>query len=293
MKPHFLIAALLATTASAAAQAAPVVTSAVGANAASISSAVADFRTSLGALNPNLAGSFGAGRREINWDGVPNALAAPNGLPANFFNVNSPRGVVLSTPGTGFAVSANAGSGTAVEFGNLDPTYTTTFDTFSPQRLFTALGSNLTDVTFFVPGSDDPASTSAFGVIFTDVDVQGSTRMDFFGVGGTSLGSFGVPALTGSETLSFLGVRFNAGERIGRVRITAGNAALGGAVDGVGIDLVAMDDFIYAEPVGATPVGKVSLPGSVVLMGSGLLLALAMRGRAAAPAAAGAGPHER
>src|SRR5437868_8958461 len=40
-------------------------------------------------------------RSEINWDGVPDALAAPNNLPANFFNVNSPRGVVLATPGTG------------------------------------------------------------------------------------------------------------------------------------------------------------------------------------------------
>ena len=36
---------------------------------------------------------------EINWDGVPDALASPNSFPANFFNVNSPRGTVFSTPG--------------------------------------------------------------------------------------------------------------------------------------------------------------------------------------------------
>ena len=55
-------------------------------------------------------GSFGGVRREINWDGVPDARADLNLLPANFSNVNSTRGVVFSTPGSGFLVSANAGT---------------------------------------------------------------------------------------------------------------------------------------------------------------------------------------
>ena len=54
-------------------------------------------------------GLFGGVRREINWDAVPDAFSAPNNLPANFFNVNSPRGAVFSTGGTGFQLSANAG----------------------------------------------------------------------------------------------------------------------------------------------------------------------------------------
>ena len=60
------------------ASAAIVVFSASGADSASIQSTVDSYRTALGALNPNVAGSFGSGRREINWDGVPDALAAPS-----------------------------------------------------------------------------------------------------------------------------------------------------------------------------------------------------------------------
>ena len=77
----------------------------VRANAAAIQATVDSYRAALGTLNANVAGSFGSGRREINWDGVPDASAAPNNLAANFFNSNSPRGVVFGTPGTGFQVA--------------------------------------------------------------------------------------------------------------------------------------------------------------------------------------------
>jgi len=209
------------------------------------------FRTALGTLNPNTAGSVGSGRREIYWDGVPDGFAAPNNLPLQFFNVNSPRGVIFSTPGTGFQVSANLvnPTATAVEFGNINATYPTIFQTFSAQKLFTPLGSNITDVTFFVPGSGTPATASGFGAVFTNVDNPNVTSIQYFNFYGTSLGSFFVPAGGGNESLSFLGVRFDAGERIGRVRITTGNAALGPNNAPPGTDIVAMDDFIYGEPV--------------------------------------------
>src|SRR4029079_2011686 len=124
--------------------------SASGANPAAIQSTVDNFRTALGTLNANVVGSFGSGRREINWDGVPDAFSAPNNLPANFFNVNSPRGVVFSGPGTGLQVSSattdtGTGQPAAANFGNINPNYTATFQPFSTQRLFTALGSNVTD----------------------------------------------------------------------------------------------------------------------------------------------------
>lgn len=271
-----LFAALTATLLTS--QAAPITFSAAAIDVAGIQTTVDAYRASLGTLNLNVAGSSGSGRREINWDGLPDGLAAPNNLPADFFNTNSPRGVVLSTPGSGFQVSANAGVG-AVEFGNLNPSYPTIFDTFSAQRLFTALGSNIVDVNFFVPGSTAPAWVSGFGAIFTAVDLANTTSLQFFGLGNELLGTFFASALMGDGNLSFLGVQFNGGERIGRVRITAGNSALG-PFESSALDLVAMDDFIYAEPIGVTPTA-VPEPSTLALLVWPLLgLALVRRRRA-------------
>src|SRR4051812_4587408 len=170
---------------------AQVVRSASGADPAAIQSTVDAFRTALGTLNGVVPGSAGSGRREINWDGVPDALAAPNNLPANFFNVNSPRGAVFSTPGAGFQVSGNAGIA-PVRFDNLNATYSGTFQTFSAQRLFTALGSNVLDVNFFVPGSNQLARVSGFGAVFTDVDTANGATIQLFDAANLSIGTFSV-----------------------------------------------------------------------------------------------------
>ena len=240
----------------------PITFSAAGVNVAAVTPTVDAFRTALGTLNPNVAGSFGSGRREINWDGVPDSFAAPISLPANFFNVNSPRGVVLSTPGTGLQVSANSGVATPTQFGNLNPIYPTNFEPFSPQRLFTALGSNIVDVSFFVPGSSNVAQTRGFGVVFSDVDLANSTLLTFIGLNNQVLGTFSAPAIAGNETFSFLGVDFGS-LLVSRVRITSGNTALGFGINDP--DVVAMDDFIYGEPVGAVP-----LPSALPLFATGL-----------------------
>ena len=240
--------------------AAPVIRSIGGdATAASITPTRDTFRLDIGGgTTAGANGSFGGLRREINWDGVPATQSAPNNLAANFFNVNSPRGAVFSTAGTGFQVSgattdAGAGQPALANFGNITVSYSSTFGVFSAQRLFTALGSNVTDVNFFLPGTATAATVAGFGAIFTDVDTVGSTTIQYFDQGNASLGTFSVPVGTvASQSLSFLGVSFNAGEQISRVRITSGNTALGAGVNdnpGGGADLVVMDDFIYSEPV--------------------------------------------
>src|SRR5690349_19147090 len=47
------------------------------------------------------------GRREINWDGTPDAQSAPNLLPPDFFNTTVPRGAVFVSKNNRFAVSAD------------------------------------------------------------------------------------------------------------------------------------------------------------------------------------------
>ena len=246
-KSVFIALAVLALTSPTLTSAAPVVFEASGATPADIQTAVDDFRALLGPLNPNVAGSFPSGRREINWDGVPDAFSAPNNLPANFFNANSPRGAVFFTRGSGFQVSADADNptNTPILFGNIHPAFPLLFSVFSPQRLFTALDSNVTETLFFVPGSATGATVTGFGSVFTDVNRDDSTKIEFFDANGHLLFTRNVLAgPTTRKSLSFLGVSFDAGERVFMVRITSGNRI----PKFPSRDVVMMDDFIYAEP---------------------------------------------
>lgn len=216
-----------------------------GANAGNIKPTVDSFRSALG-NNNGVGGNFNNGRREINWDGVPDKFAAPNLLPADFYNKNSPRGVILSTPGQAFQVSANSSNPThtPVRFGNINPAFPNIFGTFSPQRLFTALGSNIVEVQFFVPGTNIRAIVSGFGAVFTDVNIKGSTKIEYFDVNNKLLFSrIVLPGPTSIRSLSFLGVSFGT-PKLFKVRITSGSHILKNPV----IDTVVMDDFIYGEP---------------------------------------------
>lgn len=249
------------------AHAVPVVTSASGSEAGSIQAAVDAFRASLGTLNPNVADTFvHGGRREIDWDDVPDASSSPNPFPGTFFNIESPRGVLVTTPGTALQVSASAASGTPVRFGNIDPSFPDVFTTFSGQKLFTAIGSNIVDVTFLAAGTASTATVAGFGAVFTDVDLPNVSSMEFFDFDDHSLGVFSVPAGAGDGSLSFLGVVFS-NERAHRVRITAGDTAL--SPGGTG-DVVALDDFLYGEPIPPNFLPAIPEPSTTALMALGL-----------------------
>ncbi|HEY2952572.1 MAG TPA: hypothetical protein VGK40_08320 [Verrucomicrobiae bacterium] len=268
-----LVCAVLLAMAPAAVFGAAVVRFGSGAAPADIQGVVDQFRTDvgLGGTNNGVGGSFANGFRNINWDGVPESFAAPNNLPGNFFNSTSPRGALFSTgDGTGFQVSSTNGSGTPVRFGNINAGYANTFQTFTPQRLFTVLDSTEMDVTFFVPGVPALGATvNGFGAVFSDVDLGDSSSIEFFDAGNSLLNLVFVPASPNSG-LSFVGVSFTGGERVARVHITSGNAPLGSStLDGSGIDLVVMDDFMYGEP------SQVPETSTLSLLGLGTLVWLA------------------
>jgi hypothetical protein len=250
----FVLAAIALSLLGGTASAATVLRVAAGANAAAIQPAVDQFRTDLGGANNGAGGAFQTGRREINWDGVPDSFAEPNALPFDFFNVNSPRGVVFQSVGNiggqhQFRVSADAENPTTtpVRFGNIDASYSGIFTTFSAERLFSARAANTIDVFFYVPGTTIPATVSGFGAVFADVD-SSATDIEYYAADGKKLSGFSVNVA--NNGLSFLGTSFNAGERVARVEMTLGNHALqAGSVDGTaGVDVVALDDLIYGEP---------------------------------------------
>ena len=240
----------------------PTVFQAAGPNAASIQSTVDAFRAALGNPNNGNAGPLDTGHREINWDGA-GGLDTTTSPPVTPFNVFlNTRGSQFTTPGIGLTQAPASGGpqgGLAGLFNN--PSYGTIFKPFSNMRLFTPVGSNITEALFFRPASNGTvaATVTGFGAVFTDVDQPdgsgpsgkrgnrgASTLVEFFGVNGELLFSSFVPASPGDGSQSFFGVKFNDA-RIARVRITTGDAALG-SDDDSNNDLVVMDDFIYGEP---------------------------------------------
>ena len=213
---------------------------AAGPNASSIQGTVEQFRVALG------------GHQEINWDGMGSTATTLSPTPLD--NFLSTRGARFTTPGSGF-VQAPA-SGLATVFGN--PSYATIFKAFSPVRLFSPIGSNVTDTFFFVPGSGEEATTRGFGVVFSDIDLpdgsgpgakrgnrHASTLIEYFSADGEVLFSSFAPASPGDGNLTFFGIVFDDA-RIARVRITAG--ATPGPDDSGLLDVVMMDDFIFGQP---------------------------------------------
>lgn len=227
-----------------------------GATAEELKPTVDAYKQALGgADNGGEPGSKGTGFRTIVWDGLSDELSAPNLYAPDFFNQPTApraRGAVLNTPGDGLMVSADSSNptNTLPRFGNLNPAYPDIFKTFSGERLFSPVGSNIVDLEFFVPGTNIPAVVRGYGAVYTDVDTE-HTAFEYFDAAGSSLGVYGTPIH--DKGLSFLGVVYPE-PIIHRVRIEYGTVELG-ADDSLTNDVAVMDDFIYGEPI--------AIPGAI------------------------------
>ena len=208
-----------------------------------------EFRQQLGAQLNTTPGVTG-GRREINWDGVPEQLLAKP-LPSNFFNpteAGSPasrqRGLVYATATGTFEVSKT-------NFSEVNAAAAAQFNPFSGEQTFTNISSNLWDVGFEVAGQPVAATVKGFGIVFSDVDIPDNSFMEFFS-GNESLGKFYVPVRSANSSFSFLGVYFK-NANVTRVRVGHGTGVLNtgekDVSDGGSKDLVILDDFLYDEPI--------------------------------------------
>lgn len=250
------------------ANAAPIVFSATGVDAASIQTEVDDFRTELGALNAFEPVNVVGGRRQINWDAAPDFISDPNAFPGDFFNFSSSpraRGIEFA-PGTdamgntgpnsanGFQLSSTAASSQPVEFGLDDQ-----FSTFSAERLFAPTGGTFFNIDFFDPANQSQAATTrGFGAVFTDVEQLGSTEIVFLDLAGNIIET-AVIETAPNGGLSFYGLVLDDPD-IARVQIIAGDIPIDefgttppAGVEGLDFDVVALDDFIFGEP---TPVSE-------------------------------------
>src|SRR2546423_1094483 len=149
-----------------------------------IAAKVAEFRNALGPSNGGTAGEQSTGRSEINWDGAgANPFNNRNDFPANFFNTNVKAGAVFTTAGTGFRNDSTL-------FSEINPTYATEFNFFSPTKIFAPVGSNLLDQLFQVAGQPTPAVVQGFGIVLSDVDLADQTTIQLFAQDGSLLGTF-------------------------------------------------------------------------------------------------------
>ena len=228
----------------------PFVFQAAGPTIESIQGIIEQFRAALGEPNnANAVGPILAGRREINWDGGGATNTTDPVTPFDVF-LNT-RGAQFTTLGKG--LSQATPDGLATLFNN--PDYQDIFAAFSPERLFTPVGSNVTEARFFVPGTSGKtaATVKGFGAVFIDVDQpngtgaakpgtsRGSTLLEYFGAEGRRLFSGSAPSSPGDATFSFFGIVFDDAP-IARVRITTGTVAPG-PDDSQKRDIVVMDDF--------------------------------------------------
>lgn len=223
--------------------------------------AFSEMQTAIGGSNNNNAvGSQQGGFRTINWDGVL--------LDGTDFNGNTQ--VVVPDKVVGIPEDRFLSRGALFDevyfvssdgFESVNGEVAGQFPSFSPENTFahTGEGENQNEIeqSFTLAGTQTTAATRGFGAIFLDVELPENSSIEYFN-GSNSLGKYFVEPANSGEP-SFLGVLFDE-PVVTNVELILGNGAIFDLSDenivtpGVrddpenGVDLVATDDFLYAEP---------------------------------------------
>ena len=174
-----------------------------GPTAASIQGVVDAFRAALGEPNNGSGPARGRGspRDQLGRRGqrpTRRHRSRRSRLPATPVD----RGGQFTTPGTGLSQAPPSGGPRAAWKRSSTTRPTLNLPDLQPPRLFTPVGSRITDGFFFVPGTaaGTPADVTGFGAVFTDVDKPNgtkgggpSTTIDYFDVSGKLLFSAASP----------------------------------------------------------------------------------------------------
>lgn len=247
----------------------------IGATPDDIRDTVDAFRDALGPNNGNSpVNGDPNGRRQINWDALPDGLSDPNLFPGDFFNGDSApraRGIEFEATGTttGFLVSSTESSGVPPAFG-----FERFLPTFSDERLFAPVGGSTFDINFFDPSDQTTRATvRGFGAVFSGLDFPDTVQMQFLNLADEIIGSIN-PLGNEDFDLTFAGALFDTPE-IATVRMIGGNRFLdenGRFAGGIGDGFV-FDDFIFGEPIAA----QVSAPATLSILLFGMFALVRMR----------------
>ena len=195
------------------------------------------------------------GHRQINWDAPAEVL--PFDMPGDFFAATVTRGIKFETADytNTFRVSNGPSFDVvpSVEDNQFDTvvgaSQAAQFVPFSPSRLFAPYEDNVLVVKFVNVGDiNEKATVSGFGAVFTDVNSDDTTKMEFFTKEGCLLATEYVRPQ--SNGLSFVGAYFGSAE-IASVKITLGTLAIDDVEEAKyfrGAEVVVLDDLLYGEP---------------------------------------------
>jgi hypothetical protein len=237
-------------------------------NATTAAQALANFEAAIGGPKNTAASPQPNGFRTITWDGVKvdgtDAVAGPNsttvitpghtvGIPLDRFQGQGVFfGAIYAVTNDGFVdVNPNVGAPNPV-----------LFPAFSPLNTFAMFNDNGIDFKFVAPSAANTALVSAasrgFGSIFLNVQQSGTTIQYFHG--STLLDTVNVPTNAKAGAAVFAGELFTQ-PIVTNVLLTLGNGVIfkfdgttvqSGGANTASSNLVAVDDWAFAEPVPIT-----------------------------------------
>jgi hypothetical protein len=233
-------------------------------NTTTAAQAEANFKTAIGGTKNTTPAPQNGGFRVITWDGVKvdgtDSAAGPNST-------------VVITPGHTVGIPLNRFQGSGVFFGavyavsndgftDVNPSVTGLFPAFSTPNTFAMFNDNGIDFTFIDPSSPftGPVSSASrgFGAIFLNVQQPGTTITYFHG--NTVIDTLNVPTNATPGAAVFAGELFNSPE-VTNVLLTLGDGAIfkfdgttvtSGGANTASNNLVAVDDWVFPEPVPIT-----------------------------------------